>query len=64
MSYIVIGLQEELIFTYVSYIVIGLQEEPANCYKEKRSVALVTGHLFTFLVVLSPICLMTGDWLT
>ena len=26
---------------------------------EKRSVAFVTGHLFTFLVVLSLICLVT-----
>ena len=30
-----------------------------NFYIEKRSVALVTGHLFTFLVVLSLICLVT-----
>ena len=48
-----------LIFTYVPYIVIGLHEEPENFYKEKRSVAFVTGHLFTFLVVLSFICLVT-----
>ena len=48
-----------LIFTYVPYIVIGLHEEPANFYREKRSVAFVTGHLFTFLVVLSLICLVT-----
>ena len=48
-----------LIFTYVPYIVIGLHEEPENFYKEKRSVAFVTGHLFTFLVVLSLICLVT-----
>ena len=48
-----------LIFTYVPYIVIGLQEEPANFYREKRSVAFVTGHLFTFLMVLSLICLVT-----
>ena len=48
-----------LIFTYVPYIVIGLHEEPENLYKEKRSVAFVTGHLFTFLVVLSLICLVT-----
>ena len=48
-----------LIFTYVPYIVIGLHEEPANFYREKRSVAFVTGHLFTFLVVLSFICLVT-----
>ena len=37
-----------LIFTYVSYIVIGLHEEPENFYREKRSVALTTGDLFTF----------------
>ena len=30
-----------------------------NFYREKRSVAFVTGHLFTFLVVLSLICLVT-----
>ena len=30
------------------YIVIGLHEEPENFYREKRSVALVTGDLFTF----------------
>ena len=29
-----------------------------NFYREKRSVAFVTGHLFTFLVVLSLICLV------
>ena len=29
-----------------------------NFYIEKRSVAFVTGHLFTFLVVLSLICLV------
>ena len=46
-----------LIFTYVPYIVIGLHEEPANFYREKRSVAFVTGHLITFLMVLSLICL-------
>ena len=50
---------QTLIFTYVPYIVIGLQEEPANFYREKRSVAFVTGHLFTFLMVLSLICLVT-----
>ena len=50
---------QTLIFTYVPYIVIGLQEEPANFYREKRSVAFVTGHLFTFLVVSSLICLVT-----
>ena len=33
---------------YVSYIVIGLHEEPENFYREKRSVALTTGDLFTF----------------
>ena len=47
-----------LIFTYVSYIVIGLHEKPENFYREKRSVALVTGHLLTFLVVLS----LFGDY--
>ena len=31
-----------------SYIVIGLHEEPDNFYREKRSVTLVTGNLFTF----------------
>ena len=41
------------------YIVNGLREEPANSFGEKRSVALVTGHLFNFLVVLSLICLVT-----
>ena len=46
-----------LIFTYVPYIVIGLHEEPANFYREKRSVAFVTGLLITFLMVLSLICL-------
>ena len=50
---------QTLIITYVSYIVIGLQEEPANFYREKRSVVFVTGHLFTFLMVLSLICLVT-----
>ena len=41
-------------------IVIDLvNEEPANFYREKRRVAFVTGHLFTFLVVLSLICLVT-----
>ena len=49
----------QLIFTYVPYIVIGLHEEPENLYKEKRSVAFVTGHLFTFLVVFSLIGLVT-----
>ena len=48
-----------LIFTYVSYIVIGLHEKPENFYREKRSVALVTGHLSTFLVVLSLVGLVT-----
>ena len=48
-----------LIFTYVSYIVIGLHEKPENIYREKRSVALVTGHLLTFLVVLSLVGLVT-----
>ena len=36
-----------------------VDEEPANFYREKRRVAFVTGHLFTFLVVLSLICLVT-----
>ena len=49
-----------LIFPYGPYIVIGLvDEEPANCYREKQRVAFVTGHLFTFLVILSLICLVT-----
>ena len=49
-----------LIFPYVPYIVTGLVHgEPANFYREKRRVAFVTGHLFTFLVVLSLICLVT-----
>ena len=46
-----------LIFT--SYIVIFLHEKPENFYREKRSVALVTGHLLTFLVVLSLFGLVT-----
>ena len=46
-------------FTYIHYVVFGLHEEPANFLKEKRSVAFLTGHLFTFLVVLSLICLVT-----
>ena len=33
----------------------GLHEEPVNFSKEKRSVAFVIGHLFTFPVVLSLI---------
>ena len=41
------------------YIVIGLYEEPANFYREKRSISFVTGHLFTFVLVLSFICLVT-----
>ena len=47
-----------LIFTYVPYIIIDLHEEPANFNRGKRSVAFVTGHLFTFLVVSSLICLV------
>ena len=47
------------IFTYVPSIVISLHEEPANFYREKRSVTFVTGHLSTFLLVLSLICLVT-----
>ena len=51
-----------LIFPYVPYIVTGLvHEEPANFYREKRRVAFVTGHLFTFLMVLSLICLVTSQ---
>ena len=41
------------------YIAIGALEEPANFYREKRSVAFVIGHLFTFLVVLFLICFST-----
>ena len=48
-----------LIFIYVLYIVIGLHEEPANFNREKRSVAFVTNRFFTFLEVLSLICLVT-----
>ena len=48
-----------LIFTYVPHTDICLHREPANFYREKRSVAFVTGHLFTFLVVLSLSCLVT-----
>ena len=50
-----------LIFTYVPYIVTSLHDEPANFNREKRSVAhaFVTAHLFTFLVVLSIVCLVT-----
>ena len=43
----------------MSYIVIGLHEEPENFYREKGSVALVTGNLFTFLVVSSLVGLVT-----
>ena len=45
------------------YIIINLNDELANFYREKRSVAVVTGHLFTFLVVLSLISLMTSQTL-
>ena len=45
--------------TCLILLLAGLHEEPANFYREKRSVAFVTGHLFTFLVVLSLICLVT-----
>ena len=48
-----------LIFKYVPQIVFGLHGEPANFYREKRNVAFVTGHLFTFLVVSSLVCLVT-----
>ena len=41
-------------------VVVRLHMELANFYREKRrSVAFVTGHLFTFLMVLSLICLVT-----
>ena len=47
-------------FFHVPYIIIGLvHEEQTNFYREKRRVAFMTGHLFTFLVVLSLICLET-----
>ena len=46
-------------FPLVSYIVIGFHEKPENFYREKPSVALVTGHLSTFLVVLSLVGLVT-----
>ena len=46
-------------FTYIHHVVFGLHEEPANFLREKRSVAFVTGHLFSFLVVLSLICMVT-----
>ena len=46
-------------FPLVSYIVIGFHEKPENFYREKPSVALVTGHLLTFLVVLSLVGLVT-----
>ena len=39
----------------VPYIVLSLHEEPANFYREKRNVIFVTGHLFTFVVVLIEI---------
>ena len=53
-----------LIFTYVSYIAIGLHEELEHFHREKRSVALVTGHSFTFSVVLSLVGLVTTQILT
>ena len=53
-----------LIFTYVPYIVIGLHEELANFYRKKQSIAFVTGHLITFLVVLFLICLVATQILT
>ena len=40
-----------------------MHEGPANFYREKRRVAFVTSHLFTFLVVLSLICLVTPKML-
>ena len=42
---------------------IGLHEEPANFCREQRSITLVIGHLFTFLVVLSLIDLVTKQLL-
>ena len=48
-----------LIFINVSYIVIDFYEKPEDFYRKKRSVALVTGHLLTFLVVLSLVGLVT-----
>ena len=48
-----------MIFTYAPCIVTDLHEEPANFYRKKRSVAFVTSHLFTSLVVLSLIGLVT-----
>ena len=48
-----------LILTYVPHTDVCLYGEPANFYREKRSVAFVAGHLFTFLVVLSLSCLVT-----
>ena len=47
----------------VWWLVIGLHEETANFCREKRSVAFVTSHFFTFLVALSPICLVTTQQL-
>ena len=46
------------------YIVIGLHEELANFYRKKQSIAFMTGHLITFLVVLFLICLVTTQILT
>ena len=43
----------------LTLLLASVHEEPANFYKEKRRVAFVTGHFFTFLVVLSLICLAT-----
>ena len=48
-----------LIFTYVPHTDICLHGEQANFYREKRSIAFVTGYLFTFLVVLCLSCLVT-----
>ena len=47
----------------VWWLEIGLHEEPANFCREKRSVAFVTSHFFTFLLALSPICLVTTQQL-
>ena len=51
-----------LIFTYMCLVLLLAYmsfEELANFSREKESVAFLTGHLFTFLLVLSLICLVT-----
>ena len=40
---------------------IGLHEEPANFYREKRIVAFVTGHLFTFICLVTPQILISEN---